>query len=136
MIVVGIGAVILNEKNEVLLVLRKKAPEANKWSIPGGKVEFLERLEDTVIREIKEEVNLDIEISKLLCTAETIDLSSSEHYLSLIYTTKNIKGTMKNMEPDKISEVQWFQLEEIPTELACFSVEALALTKQKYIVNR
>ncbi len=133
MIVVGIGAVILNERNEVLLVLRKKNPEANKWSIPGGKVEFLEHVETTVIREIKEEVNLDVRVAEVLNTAETIEPDSNEHYLSLIYTVKDVRGTMKNMEPEKIAAVQWFPLDQLPEELASFSVEAMEIMKQRYL---
>lgn len=36
---VGCGAFIVNEKNELLLQLRNKAPEKEYWSIPGGRVE-------------------------------------------------------------------------------------------------
>lgn len=35
---IGVGAVIRNEKNEILLVLRNRDPEKDNWSIPGGKV--------------------------------------------------------------------------------------------------
>ncbi len=135
-ITIGIGAVILNDKNEVLLALRGKAPEQNKWSIPGGKVELFESLADATIREIKEEVNLDIEIDKLLCTAETIDKSTNEHYVSIVYSTKNVQGTLKNMEPDKLQDVRWFNLSNLPEELACFSIEAIEITKKHFSLAR
>ena len=48
---VGCGAAILRE-GRLLLVKRRKAPEAGCWSLPGGKVDFLERVEDAVRREI------------------------------------------------------------------------------------
>ncbi|HZG83069.1 MAG TPA: NUDIX domain-containing protein, partial [Brevibacillus sp.] len=56
----GVGAVIKNDQNEILLVLRNRNPEKGTWSIPGGKVDPYENLEDCVIREIKEEVNLEV----------------------------------------------------------------------------
>ena len=43
-----------------------KAPEAGFWSLVGGKVDFLERAEDAVVRETREEVGVRIEIGPLL----------------------------------------------------------------------
>lgn len=129
-IVVGVGAVIVNEKYEVLLVYRKKEPEQFKWSIPGGKVELYEQLEETVIREIKEEVNADIRIKQLLCTAETIHQEREEHFVSIIYSAELIGGNVKNNEPDKLGEVRWFPLHDLPKDIASFSVEALEITKK------
>lgn len=45
---VGVGAVILDKANKVLLVLRKKAPEAGSWSLPGGKVDYMETIENAL----------------------------------------------------------------------------------------
>lgn len=76
---IGVGAVIMNEANEILLVLRGRQPEKDKWSIPGGKVDLYETLEDTTVREVLEEVGLHIQVKRLLCTAETIDPGRGEH---------------------------------------------------------
>ena len=52
---------LVNEKNEVLISLRKNKKEYDGcWEYPGGKVEKDETLEQAVIREIKEEINLEI----------------------------------------------------------------------------
>ncbi|BCT30228.1 NUDIX domain-containing protein [Bacillus velezensis] len=77
---VGVGAFILNEEQELLLVLRKKDPEANHWSIPGGKVEWMEKAEDTVIREIKEEVGVTIQVDSLLCVTNHILHDEETHW--------------------------------------------------------
>lgn len=47
---VGVGAIILNENNEILLLLRERPPEAGCWSIPGGKVDLFETIEDSIKR--------------------------------------------------------------------------------------
>ena len=52
---VGVGAFILNEKKELLLLKRLSSPEKGCWSIPGGKLEMFETLKDATIRETKEE---------------------------------------------------------------------------------
>ncbi|MBV8664337.1 MAG: NUDIX domain-containing protein, partial [Hyphomicrobiales bacterium] len=56
---VGCGAAIVRECR-LLLVKRRKPPEAGCWNLPGGKVDFLERVEDAVRREILEEIGVEI----------------------------------------------------------------------------
>lgn len=57
-----VGAIILNETDEVLCALR--SPEMslpNYWEFPGGKIEAGETIQEAIIREIKEELDCDIE---------------------------------------------------------------------------
>ncbi|MDQ1910463.1 NUDIX domain-containing protein [Paenibacillus sp. GD4] len=123
---IGVGAVIVNERQEVLLVLRNRQPEKGTWSIPGGKVDLYERLEDAVKREILEEVDLKIEVVRLLCMAETIRPESEEHWVSALYEAKVLSGTARNMEEGgAIGEVRWFPLSALPAELACFTIPGI-----------
>ena len=122
---IGVGAVILDDQGRILLVLRKRHPEANTWSIPGGKVELFEHLEDAVIREIGEEVGVHIQVERLLCTAETIDRDLGEHWISAIYMSSIVEGTPSNREPDALSDLQWYALEHLPDNLACFTRPAI-----------
>jgi NADH pyrophosphatase NudC (nudix superfamily) len=50
---VGVGVLIVDESNRVLLTLRLRAPEAGCWSIVGGKLDYLETLESCAIREAR-----------------------------------------------------------------------------------
>ncbi|PYE45561.1 ADP-ribose pyrophosphatase YjhB (NUDIX family) [Paenibacillus barcinonensis] len=130
---IGVGAVIVNERGEVLLTWRNRAPEQHTWSIPGGKVDAYETLEAAVIREIKEEVNLDIAIENLLCTAETIRPEQQEHWISMLYSTRVIDGEARNMEEDgAIGKIGWFPLHELPAPLASFAIPALEAAKKQY----
>jgi len=61
--IVGVGAVIVKE-GKVLLVKRGKSPSFGEWSIPGGAVNVGESLEQALLREIKEETELVINIGK------------------------------------------------------------------------
>lgn len=131
---IGVGAVILNERNEVLLVWRNRQPEQYTWSIPGGKVDPYESLETAVVREIKEEVDLDITIDQLLCTAETIRPEREEHWISVLYSARNIRGIARNLEEGgAIGEIGWFPLHDLPSPLACFAVPALEAAKRLYM---
>ncbi len=131
---IGVGAVILNERNEVLLVWRNRQPEQYTWSIPGGKVDPYESLETAVVREIKEEVDLDITIDQLLCTAETIRPEREEHWISVLYSARNIRGIAQNLEEGgAIGEIGWFPLHDLPSPLACFAVPGLEAAKRIYM---
>lgn len=57
-----VGAIMENENNEILCALRSaKMTLPNKWEFPGGKIEEKETLKQAIEREIKEELNCNIE---------------------------------------------------------------------------
>lgn len=58
-----VAAILENEKNEILIAKRKKDKILGGfWEFPGGKVEKGETPKESLIRELKEEMNVDIEI--------------------------------------------------------------------------
>ena len=69
--IIGVGAVIICN-SKILLVRRGSDPGKNKWSIPGGLVELGEKIHTTVIREVKEECNLDVEIHDLIDVVDNL----------------------------------------------------------------
>jgi mutator protein MutT len=117
---VGCGALIVNDKNEVLLLKRtsKTRNKAGFWMQPGGGVEFGEKVEDAVKREIKEELDIDIELIKFLCFTEEIMKDENQHWISFNYLAKIIGRKVKNLEPDKHEEIKWFSLDNLPEKLA------------------
>ncbi|MEM2194208.1 MAG: NUDIX hydrolase [Candidatus Methanomethylicia archaeon] len=56
---VGVGVVVIDESNRILLVKRKYPPGAGKWSIPGGHLELGESLYEAAIRELYEETGIN-----------------------------------------------------------------------------
>jgi len=62
---VGVGAVIVDNGN-VLIVKRKYDPLAGQWSLPGGGVELGETLEESIVREMREETGLEIEVGPVI----------------------------------------------------------------------
>lgn len=122
---VGVGAVLLNDNNEILLILRNRPPEAGCWSIPGGKVDFFENLEDAIIREVKEEINLDVEIVKLLGVTNHIISDEKCHWVAPNFLVKIKDGSLKNMEPEKHGGVKWFKLDSLPENITITTKNAL-----------
>jgi mutator protein MutT len=62
---VGVGAVIVSD-GKVLLVKRGREPLAGQWSLPGGAVEVGETLEECLVRELREETGLDVEVGPVI----------------------------------------------------------------------
>ena len=69
--IVGVS-VLVRRNGAVLLVRRGRPPLAGYWSLPGGKVELGERLEEAAIREIREETAVEIDGLKRIDMAEII----------------------------------------------------------------
>jgi 8-oxo-dGTP diphosphatase len=61
-----VGAIIKDSSGRLLLIKRGHAPQAGRWSLPGGRVEPGETDQQAVIREIREETGLDIRCDQLV----------------------------------------------------------------------
>jgi ADP-ribose pyrophosphatase YjhB (NUDIX family) len=112
----------------ILLVKRRKAPEAGCWSLVGGKVDFLERAEEAARREAYEEVGADIELGPLLCLTQMIGIDG-QHWIAPVYRAKVSAGEPINLEPDKIAAIAWFALAAPPAPLALAAREAIAILR-------
>ena len=109
---VGVGVMIINDKNEVLLGLRHGSHGAGEWSFPGGHLEFGETIFETAAREAKEECNLDVADLELIPVADERRYiqTDGKHYLNIGVKVKTSRGEVKVMEPDKCLEWRWFSL--------------------------
>lgn len=121
---VGVGAVIINN-NKILLLLRKKAPEAGFWSIPGGKVEMFDTIEDTIIREVKEEINVEVEIVRLLGVTNHIIPRENSHWVSPNFLVTIKSGEIRNLEPEKHEELRWFDIDSLPENITITTRKAV-----------
>jgi len=87
----GVGAVVFRGE-EVLLIRRGKAPFKGLWSIPGGGIEFGERLLDALRREVREETACEIDILGLIDIFEAIPANETgdpeAHYLMIDYVAR------------------------------------------------
>lgn len=116
---VGIGVIILNDKNEVLLGLRNASHGAGEWSFPGGHLEFGETIFDTAKREVKEETDLDVSECALVSVFDEMRYieSDNKHYLNVTVQAKYAGGEPKNMEPHKCDRWEWFSLDDLPENI-------------------
>lgn len=116
---VGVGALIFNNEGKIFLAKRgpKARNESGKWDFPGGSVEFGEKLEDAIKREIKEEFDIDIEVLELLEVCNHIIPEEKQHWVSPAFIARIVSGEPKIMEQGKNEEIGWFSIGKIPKPL-------------------
>ena len=105
---------IKNSEGKLLFLNRKKST----WpgiTFPGGHVENNETYLESVVREIKEETNLDVSDLELYFVSD--DIAIDRHYVTIDYITNTFVGNIKIMEPTKIDEWKWFSIEELPENI-------------------
>jgi 8-oxo-dGTP diphosphatase len=122
---VGVGGMVL-QNGKVLLLLRKRPPEVGTWSLPGGRVEFGERLEDAVVRELREELGIMVEVEALVCVINHLVPDDNAHWVSPAYRVRLVSGVPQNLEPEKTAAIEWFPLSSLPENLSISARSALA----------
>lgn len=85
-----------------------------KWTLPGGGIEFGEKPEDTVVREVQEETGLIVRPRDLAA----VDSLASEnqlqffHNIRIIYQTELLGGELRFEQEGSTDFCQWLTLEE------------------------
>lgn len=115
---IGVGAttLVFNDKQELLLNLRA---DTNTWGIPGGSMELYETIEETAIRELKEETGITAETLELVAV-----LSGKDYYFEypngdkmctviVLFKVMNYNGTLK-ISDNESKSLQFFPLTNLP----------------------
>lgn len=123
---VGFGVMILKD-NKVLLGHRHPNPEKassdlhgeGTWTMPGGKLHFQESFEDGAKREALEETGLIL--NQIQVISLTSDVVPDNHYITLGFLCEDFSGEVQVMEPDEITEWQWFEINNLPSPMYAVS---------------
>ena len=112
--IVGVGAIII-QNGKILIVRRGSEPGKGKWSVPGGLVELGETVKQTVVREVKEECGLDVEVDELIDVVDSMTFDENGklkyHFVILDFFVKLKGGELK--PGDDAKEALWVPLEEV-----------------------
>lgn len=116
------GVIIENEKQEILLVKRNNEPFKEYWDLPGGFINPDENLNDSVKREIKEELDIEVKVGKVIGVYNDKYLYQNINYpsLAIIVTAKKISGDIRPL--DDVSGYKFFSKEEILNQKIAFSM--------------
>lgn len=115
---IGVGAttLVFNDKNELLLNLRT---DTNTWGIPGGSMELNKTIEETAIRELKEETGISADKLELVSV-----LSGKDYYFEypngdkmctviILFKVLNYTGNIK-VSDNESKQLKFFALNDLP----------------------
>ncbi len=95
----------------------KETHSGRKWSFVGGKVENPSSsspvLEQTLKREIKEEVDVEVENKILYLTSSFFITDNNDTVIDIIFFCNYKKGDLKIANTEELSEVEWMTSEEV-----------------------
>lgn len=143
-------AVILNKEKDKVLLIKKNNKQkigASNWLLPGGTLDFNEEIELSLIREIKEETNLEITDLQLIFSKKL--LIENTHWLGLYYLVNILnEDDLCNVEKNKHEIVKFVSLKEVPNlkdysvlqfikaiDLNRESFDAVPITENEHAMN-
>lgn len=105
---IEVVAAIIKCNNKIFTTCRGYGEFENMWEFPGGKIELGETREEALTREIKEELELDIDISTYLTT---IDYDYPNFHLTMHCFICTICGG--DLHLNAHNDARWITLEEV-----------------------
>ena len=112
-------AIITFPPDKILLIKRATVPFKGYWALPGGRVESGETVEQTIVREVKEETGLGIAV---ICKVgeyheQGVQGGVEYDYYPACFLVKIVGGEITKQESE-IEEIKLFSLSELPEVLA------------------
>ncbi|EOR07431.1 NUDIX domain-containing protein [Acinetobacter sp. ANC 3926] len=137
--IVGVGVMIFDDTDQVLLGLRIKVGEKASWCFPSGKIEAGERYEQSALREVNEETGLKLEDLNIKPFTLLIDQSSpvvnTTVGLSCQLHDNKMKAQIVVTEPDIFDRWSWFSLSDLPSNLFPASEAMLNVWKEEKLLE-
>jgi 8-oxo-dGTP diphosphatase len=130
----GVGVAVFIIRDHKFLMIKRRGSHGNgTWSVPGGWMEYGEAFEETSTREVLEEVGLKIKNVNFGAVTNNIFRDEKVHTITIWLTSDYVSGEPKILEPEKISKIEWKDLESLPSPL--FEPAWKELLKSEFIAN-
>lgn len=132
---VAVDAVILlNNKQDIVLIRRKNPPFRGSLALPGGFVDVGESVEQACIREAKEETNVKIKINKLIGVFSNPKRDPRGHTISIAFLCEPLTEKEKPKALDDAAALEIFPLSKIPSLKLAF--DHLDIIESSGILNK
>jgi 8-oxo-dGTP diphosphatase len=114
-VVLVVACALVDEDGRVLIARRPEGkPMAGLWEFPGGKVHAGETPETALIRELKEELDIDVAASCLAPFTFASHRYETFHLLMPLYVCRKWQGEVRALEHDSIAWVRPLKLRDYP----------------------
>jgi 8-oxo-dGTP pyrophosphatase MutT (NUDIX family) len=118
LLLVAAGAIIYKDRK----ILLQKRGDNGTWAIHGGCLELGETVEETVIRELREEIGItpiNLRFYKVFSGEEMHCICSSGdevYYVNIIFLCDEFEGELKQ-DDDEVVELKWFDVDNLPINI-------------------
>ncbi len=112
---------IVRKQSQILLIRRANTGYMDgMYSLPAGHVEARESSSSAIIREIKEEIGIDVLVEKLKFVHVTHAMSDNRDHerVHFFFEITQWSGDLHNAEPSKCDELKWFDINKLPPNIA------------------
>lgn len=120
------GAVLLGHRHGDAAKASSELHGEGTWTMPGGKLHFLESPEDGAVREVLEETGIVLKKDDLKLVSVSNDMVADAHFITFGFLCERFTGEPEVREPDEITEWKWFPLDALPAPLYFPSERVLA----------
>ena len=112
--VVAVGVMLL-DGDRILLVQRGKPPQVGTWTVPGGKVELGETLEEAALRELHEETGLSCTLGPLVEVLDRVvrDRSGTVEYHFVILDFLGTAPTGELTAASDVADARWVAIADL-----------------------
>lgn len=125
---VRVEAIIFNKEGKLLLIEHKKNQESY-WVLPGGHLEYLERFENGIKRELKEELSIDkVNVVDICFVNEYINDENKRHVVKI--------GFLCNVDEKEIKKIKISENEVRIKNFGFFSSSDIAISKSKFYPDK
>ncbi len=114
-----VGSFVINKKGQLLMGLRRDEMDKGNWAVPGGHLDVGDTLEECALRELQEETGLVADDAIQFSQVEQPMTLSNKHYLHFGFIIKDFEEKpVINGEPEDIERWEWFDIQELPPNIA------------------
>ena len=113
-----VTTLVLNQKNEILLIKRARDPQAGWWALIGGYVDWDETLEQCSLRELKEEAQITVDHTTFFKVYDALNRDKDgRQNIDLAFIVR-VSSNNFTAEKNEVSEARWFSLNHLPKNIA------------------
>jgi len=126
---------ILRKQDKILLLKRQNTGyEDGSYHVPAGHMDGNETVTKALIRESKEEIGIDIEEANVRLVHVMHNLTNNER-MGFFFEVTKWSGQITNMEPEKCSELAWFEINHLPEPMVPYALHALTCYKHHQLLS-
>jgi len=109
---IGVGAVVINKQNELLMVRDRINNNHSIYKLPGGMVEHADKLSDGVIREVWEETGIKAKLLKMVTVLNSYPYRFNKSNMYIVFQLEPLSTEINIIDTHEIEEAIWMPLDK------------------------